>query len=247
MKPIFRYLIPIAMVLACAGLAGALASGLGTRAGLWEFRSGFTILRWAAYAAAAAALLAALGLLSRKFAGDSGWEPRGLAALLLGVAVFAIPYCTVREFRKLPTVADATTNVDDPPAFVALVALREQTAQNPLAYRREEAASLQAQYFPDLKTIETDKTPAEVIAAARAAAEEMNLEIVAAEPAAGRLEATDTSFWFGFKDDLVLRARRRPDGGTLIDIRSASRVGRLDGGVNAKRVRELLHKLQENP
>lgn len=246
MKSIFRYLILPALVLACAGLLGALASGLGVRAELWEFRDGFAILRWSAYAAIAAAALALLGLIGSRFSGGSLLEPRGAAALLLGLAVFAIPYFTAREFRKTPTVADATTNIEDPPAFVALIPVRAGRAQNPSAYRREEAAALQARYFPDLETVETGMTPPEVITLASRVMEDMGFEIVAAEPAAGRLEATDTTFWFGFKDDVVLRARARPEGGTLVDIRSASRVGKLDGGVNGKRVRALMRRLREN-
>jgi hypothetical protein len=245
MKSIPQYLILLALVLACAGLIGALASGLGVRGGLWDFRKGFAILRWSVHAAGAASIIAALALFALKFFGGALWEPRAVVALLLGLVVFAVPYFTVREFRKIPTVADATTNVEDPPEFVALVPVRERTAQNPLTYRREEAAVLQAQYFPDLQTLESVKTPAEIIIAAKAAVEAMGLELIAAEPASGRLEATDTSLWFGFKDDLVLRARARPDGGTLIDVRSASRVGRLDGGVNGKRIRKLLLTLQE--
>jgi hypothetical protein len=244
MKSIHQYLILLALILAGTGLAGALASGLGVRAGFWEFRGGFAILRWSVYAAGAAAILALLALALMSFFHGSLWEPRAAAALLLGLVVFAVPYFTVREFRKLPTVADATTNMDDPPVFVALVPVREQNAQNPLAYRHEEAAALQGEYFPDLKSFESGSTPAEVVASARAAAEELGLEIVAAVPEEGRLEATDTSFWFGFKDDVVLRARRQSNGATLVDIRSASRVGRLDGGVNGKRVRQLMQKLQ---
>lgn len=246
MKSIYHYMILLALALACAGLIGALASGLGVRAGLWEFRTGFTVLRWSAYVAIAAAALALPGLAGSKFAGGSLLEARGLAALLLGLVVFAVPYLTAREFRKTPTVADATTSVEDPPDFVALVPVRELSARNPLAYRRDEAAALQARYFPDLETVETGMTPPEVITLARQVMEDMGFEIVAAEPGAGRIEATDTSFWFGFKDDVVLRARARPEGGTLVDIRSASRVGKLDGGVNGKRVRALMRRLREN-
>lgn len=246
MKSIYHYTIMLALLLACAGLIGALASGLGTRGGLWEFRGGFTILRWSAYAAAAAAALAVLGLAASKLSGGALWDPRAAAALLLGLIVFGVPWLTVREFRKLPTVADATTNIQDPPGFTALVPVRMQGAQNPLSYRREEAASLQQQYFPDLETMETGMTPAEVVTLAQQVAQDMGLEIVAVAAEEGRLEATDTSFWFGFKDDVVLRARALTDGGTVVDIRSASRVGRLDGGVNAKRVRRLMQELRKN-
>ena len=239
-------MVLLALLLACGSLIGALVSGLGARAAVWEFRYGFTVLRWSAYGGGAAAILATLGILIAKFSGGPFLPVRGIVALLLGLAVFGVPWWTVREFGKTPTVADATTNIEDPPSFVALAPVRRQSAQNPLEYRREEAAVLQARYFPDLETMETDMTPAEVVTVARQAAADMGLEIAAAEPGEGRLEATATSFWFGFKDDVVLRARARPDGTTLVDIRSASRVGRLDGGVNGKRVRRLMQDLRKN-
>jgi hypothetical protein len=247
MKSIFSFSIVLAMILAMAGLIGALCSGLGVRLGFWEFRTGFSILRWSVYAAGAGLVLAGLGLGLTKFAGGSLSDWRLLGALMLGLVVFAVPYFTVKDFRKIPTIADATTNIEDPPTFVALVPVREKTAKNPLAYRRDEAATLQLQYFPDLITIESDKTPADAITDAQRIAENMGLEIVDAAPGEGRLEATDTTFWFGFKDDVVVRARLMENGRTAIDIRSASRVGRLDGGVNGKRIQRMSAVVTEKP
>ena len=64
-------------------------------------------------------------------------------------------------------------------------------------------------------------------------------DVVARAPQDGRLEAVDTSEWFGFRDDIVVRLRSEGDG-TRIDIRSKSRVGQSDLGVNAKRIRAFL-------
>jgi uncharacterized protein (DUF1499 family) len=58
----------------------------------------------------------------------------------------------------------------------------------------------------------------------------------------GRIEATDTSFFYGFKDDLVVRIAETPDG-TRVDVRSKSRVGRSDLGQNAKRIRKFFAEL----
>jgi uncharacterized protein (DUF1499 family) len=70
----------------------------------------------------------------------------------------------------------------------------------------------------------------------------MGWTIVAAEPAAGRIEATATTRWLGFKDDVVVRIR--PDaGGSRVDVRSVSRVGKSDLGTNARRIREYLGRL----
>jgi uncharacterized protein (DUF1499 family) len=78
---------------------------------------------------------------------------------------------------------------------------------------------------------------------ALAAAREMGWDIVDAKPAEGRIEATDTTFWFGFKDDVVIRISPTSEG-SRIDVRSVSRVGRSDIGTNAKRIRAYLEKLK---
>jgi uncharacterized protein (DUF1499 family) len=62
-------------------------------------------------------------------------------------------------------------------------------------------------------------------------------------PADGRIEATDTTFWFGFKDDIVIRVTPA-DNGSRVDIRSVSRVGKSDVGMNAKRIRKYLKELK---
>jgi uncharacterized protein (DUF1499 family) len=70
----------------------------------------------------------------------------------------------------------------------------------------------------------------------------MGWDIVAETPAEGRIEATATTFWFGFKDDIVIRITPA-DHRSLLDIRSASRVGRSDAGSNAARIREYVRRL----
>jgi len=71
----------------------------------------------------------------------------------------------------------------------------------------------------------------------------MGGELVASDPVAGRIEATDTTFWFGFKDDIVVRVAPAP-GGSRVDVRSTSRVGLSDVGTNAARIRKYLRALQ---
>jgi len=84
--------------------------------------------------------------------------------------------------------------------------------------------------------------PADAFKRALQAARDMGWEVVAADAAAGRIEATDTTFWFGFKDDVVIRVEA--DGtGSRVDVRSVSRVGVGDVGANAKRIRAYLRAL----
>jgi uncharacterized protein (DUF1499 family) len=68
-------------------------------------------------------------------------------------------------------------------------------------------------------------------------------DIVTNDVEAGRIEATQSSFWFNFHDDILIRVV--PDGeGSRIDVRSISRVGLSDLGANAKRVRDLLDEIE---
>lgn len=245
MKMVQQILVILALVLAMAGLIGAAASGFGARLGFWEFGAGFGILKWSVYVATGAVVLAIAGVALALPAGAKLLDIRLVTAMIVGLAVFGIPYSFAQQFKKAPTVADATTNIEDPPSFVALAPIRKETAKNPLEYRRDEAADLQQRYFPDLTAgVESDQPPAEVIRRATMVAEDMGFEIVDASPEEGRLEATDTTFWFGFKDDVVVRARLQENGQTRVDVRSASRVGYLDGGLNARRVQDFLQALK---
>jgi uncharacterized protein (DUF1499 family) len=67
----------------------------------------------------------------------------------------------------------------------------------------------------------------------------MGWRVLASAPGEGRLEASDITRWFGFTDDIVVRVRAAPNG-SRIDVRSASRIGKSDVGVNARRIRAFL-------
>ena len=120
----------------------------------------------------------------------------------------------------------------DPPPFVSLMEARKQ-APNGFAYGGPAIAAEQQKGYPDLKPLVVKQPPKEVVQRAIDAARAMGWEIVASDAAAGRIEATDTTAWFGFKDDIVVRIR--PEGeGSRVDVRSVSRVGLSDLGANAE-------------
>lgn len=226
----------VALVVGLAALAAVLMAGPGSRMGWWSFRTGLSvILLWAAYSGLAAGVLAliALALGGR----------RGVAALALVVAVAAIvpPYLFRRTARSVPPIHDITTDTENPPPFVA-VALRREGASNPIEYGGSEIAAQQRAAYPDLRPVTLADPPPRAYERALEAARGQGWEIVAAVPAEGRIEATDTTRWFGFKDDVVVRVK--PEGaGSRIDVRSLSRVGRSDVGKNASRIRAYLRAL----
>lgn len=216
-----------------------LAAGPGTRLDLWEFRTGFQLMRWAAFAGLAAAALAVLLLLLPRT------RRAGLAVLLmalaLGLGVAFVPWNGMRQARALPPIHDITTDTQRPPEFLALLPLRAD-APNPAGYGGPDVAQAQIGAYPDLRTHRMDVAPADAFNRAQQVARDMGWEIVATDAAAGRIEATDTTFWFGFKDDVVIRVEA--DGaGSRVDVRSVSRVGKSDVGTNARRIRAYLRAL----
>ena len=86
--------------------------------------------------------------------------------------------------------------------------------------------------------------PEKAFPIALATAKKMSWTIVEADPTTRRIEASEQSFWMGFTDDIVVRVAEA-DSGSRIDVRSASRHGRSDLGVNAARIRTYLAALHE--
>lgn len=233
----------IALVLALLALFLLAVAGPGHRWGVWSFRSGFALMTYAAWIGLAAALCAFVPLPVSVV--DHRWKTAAMAgaALVLGVITCAVPYSWKRSAQHLPKIHDISTDTVNPPRFVAMAPLRGPAA-NPLEYGGEEVARMQAQGYPDIAPLVLHLPFDQAFARARDAAQRMGWNVVAAVPLEGRIEASDTTFWFGFTDDIVIRIT--PSGsGSRLDIRSVSRVGLSDVGTNAHRIRRYLALLHE--
>jgi uncharacterized protein (DUF1499 family) len=215
------------------------AAGYGARFGLWDFRLGFQLLRWSEFAGLAVAALALVVLVIPKW--RKGRVLLLAAALVVGIAVAWFPWQWTQNARAVPPINDITTDTENPPAFVALVAARTGISV-PTVYPGAATALQQKRGYPDLKPLDLPLPPPDAFARALAAAKDMRWEIAATDAAAGRIEATATTPWFGFHDDIVIRVTPAP-AGSRVDMRSASRIGRSDLGTNAKRIRAFLEKL----
>lgn len=158
-------------------------------------------------------------------------------AAAAGLAALAIPAAIIAEGRNVPPINDITTDIADPPAFEAITAEMRGPGTAPLSYDPAFAAQQRAGY-PDLKALTVTAAPDVAYDKALAAAKTLGWAIIASDPARGRIEATDTVPWWGFHDDVVVRLTPA-DGGTRIDVRSKSRVGKGDVGVNAKRIADF--------
>jgi len=235
-----RWLAVIGVVVALACVLAAMASGLGYRMGLWHFRTGFMVLRVAFFASLAAGALSLLGLILAK--GGRGALVPGLAGVVLALGFAYVPWQWKQTVDALPYIHDISTDTDNPPQFVAAAQLRKE-GDHPVTYDGPEVAAQQKTAYPDLAPLLVNAPREKVFEAAKAAIQAMRLTLTDANPVEGRLEARQTSFWYGFTDDMVVRIIESPDG-TRVDVRSKSRVGRSDIGQNAKRIRTFLAGLK---
>ena len=232
------------LVLALACGVAALLAGVGYRMVWWSLGTGIGMIRWAATVAlgAAALGLVATGLAYRAGATRAVWI--AIAALLAGLAVAAPPIVLWRQAQQLPHIHDVSTDTDHPPTYVTVVPLRKG-ARNPVDYQAA-AAPEQKRGYADIVPLDLPVPPEQAFARAERAARAMGWEIVVVSPQDGRIEATDTSLLFGFKDDVVVRVAAQA-GGSRVDVRSLSRVGGSDFGVNAKRIRAFLKRMAADP
>ena len=216
------------------------------RVGLTDLRFSFGFLTrklgvWLLFGS----ILAGLGSLAL------GWfiQPRsrtamGIGALAVAVGVAGLVWgaSVQRTAGSLPFIHDISTDTQNPPVFEGRILTERGDGSNPLNYvgkrdsRENELVSvLQTRSYPDINPLVSNRSPEDAQARARAVAESLGWEVV--DEAPGRIEATATTFWYGFKDDIAIRIRPGSGGGSVVDLRSVSRVGGSDLGANAARIR----------
>jgi uncharacterized protein (DUF1499 family) len=224
-------------VLGAGGIAALAASAMGFRLGWWPVDTALNLAEWAVYAAALGLVVSIIGaLLSRPGARQCGFL-LSLLGIAVSLPVVAIAVRWEHATRTYPPINDISTDTKDPPVFWDM--------PNPTEYPGAETAVLQRAAYPDLAPLILSIAPERAYALAMALAKDNGWEIVADKPDEGRIEAVERSFLYGFRDEIIIRIAAS-DGGARVDLRSRSRVGRIDRGVNAKRIRAFLATLKEN-
>jgi uncharacterized protein (DUF1499 family) len=228
------------LTIAAASAVVALLAGPAYRLQWVSLGTAFLSLRWATLGAIAGAVTALLAWVVLALTRAAHGRAMATMAFVLAIVVAAPPLYQYDQAQRLPKIHDISTDTDDPPAFVDVLPLR-QGARNPVDYKPETAAE-QKRGYPDIAPLRLALPTAQAFERAERAARAMGWQIVAARPEALRIEATATTLMFGFKDDVVIRVRAQGQG-SVVDVRSLSRIGGSDIGANAARVRAFLGKL----
>ena len=217
------------------------------RAGVLEIVPGLATFAAALVMALLAVLLALASLVGIWRHGIEGFGA-AMTALVIGIGLLAYPsYLAVKAYR-LPMISDITTDPIDPPRFETIARLRTRQA-NPVAYAGLYAAELQKSAYPDIAPLDIEVSPQSAYDAALAVITKRRWQVINTRPPQpGRreayIEAVARTPIMGFRDDIVVRVRPRGQG-ARVDIRSASRYGRHDFGVNAARIRTMINDIDD--
>lgn len=230
-----RALGVLAVLMVVAGPLGIQAGLVGPFVGFfWLFLGGLML-------GLAAVFLGLIGVARTRVATGRGGRGRALLGAALGLAVVAFVVTLAAPSGRLPRINDISTDLDDPPAFRAALGLPGNVGRDlsyPAAFREPTRKA-----YPDLAPLELPTPPPATLDRVADLARGFGWALTARDDADGTLEATETSRVFHFVDDIVVRVR--PSGeGSIVDVRSKSRLGQGDLGANAARIRRLLEALR---
>lgn len=220
-------------IVAVASLLLMPLAALGTRFELWHFSIGLAIMGIALASSLLIQIINAVWLFRRPTAATK----RILrSACFIALPPLIIIASVIRHSGDNAMIHNISTNIDNPPTFIAAIDKRGEHS-NDLAYTADIAA-IQQRAYPEVHPIISTLTPEQAYNRALTVAKSLGWQVYYSAPEQNHIEAVDTTFWFGFKDDIVIKISTN-NSGSRIDLRSVSRVGKSDLGANAKRIIEF--------
>jgi len=229
-----------------------LVSTLGVKFGLWDWKVGLGLnFKFAPILLPALALIGLVGLLLAVIIKPRKGYVVSAAALLIGAAGLFHGAGVKKTAGSLPFIHDITTDTQDVPTFTDAILSERAKVEgvNTVDYVGKKdkpegtlvsVLQTQAEAYADIRPLILEDDTSVVFGQAKAAVKQMGWKLKSEDLEAGIIEATDTTFWYGFKDDVVIRIRPSEGGGSVLDVRSISRVGGSDIGANAARIRKFL-------
>jgi len=238
-------------------LTVGLVAALGTRLGFWSTDFGLlTLFPWCVGIGILTFIAGVVWILWAMIANDSSGARYGLIGLVGVIVVLFNPVVDFWDAHGMPPISDATTDTEHPPLFVSLLTQRGDKASSPdydgdkmmtFDGKVSTVSLVQHKYYGDIHSAAILMSPERLFKRAVSAAYKMGWDVIAIAPDEGRIEATDTSFFFGITDDIVIRVK--PAGmGARLDIRSKARIdGDFNANRNPQRIRAFLKTLAGVP
>lgn len=226
--------LPLGMAIGAIALLGL--AGLGHRMDVLSVRPALQLAEGAVYLAIAAFTVAAVHI-AKALTGKAPNRPRGasLFAIFFSLPMLILAAHWVQARQSYPAINDITTDSANPPTFTAFGSTG--------LYPGASFSSRQARAYPDIRPLHLPDDKAVAFALALSLVHQRGWQVAAENESLGRIEAVAESFLFGFEDEIVLRIRDS-SAGSVIDMRSRSRVGKHDYGANAKRIRSFMRDLR---
>jgi uncharacterized protein (DUF1499 family) len=235
-----------ALGLSAAALSLLALGPYGWRLGWWSYRFGLAgLMPSSALVAVLAVILSVVTFVRGRTELNLGAIIILSVAFVVSAALVCVPLQFFRLHTLLPPMHDITTDTDNPPMFSAVLPARAAEHARSVCYRDPRVPQLQNSAYPDVAPVMTPLSVASAFDMALQLAQSMpGWTIVASDAKTGRIEANQQSRWFRFTDDIVIRVTG-DETGSRIDMRSTSRQGRGDFGVNAARVRAYMGALRQ--
>lgn len=226
-------------------VACAVVAIVGVRLGSFDFRVASDMLKSTLQASIPVLIVAII-----IFIGEAETRLKTGAAIIIllfpiaGIWMNQTPAPQLDEKGKRPVpLNDISTDTQNPPQYDAVMTIRPE-GSNSLIYP-ENGAKLQAERFPDIETINSALTTNDAFDKALNLVKQSGWQVVFEDKSSGKIEAVASTFFFDFKDDVVIRVKEH-DETSVIDIRSHSRIGRGDKGKNAERIRAFIKDFKQN-
>ena len=236
--PLTLWVVYSVVAIAVVAFLAMLLPGPLYRIRILSLGSAFRSIKYGAYGGIGAVVLGVVLL-------PMVWRARGRAvrfigpilAIVLGGIAWGVPYLWLKKAESVPPIHDITTDTRNPPQFLPdVVALRAAAhASNSTVYGGARVAALQKKAYPDIRPMLFGLPAAQVFSGALRGVKAMGWKLDSEYPSLGIIEASSTTLWFGFTDDIVIRIEPLSVGSRL-DIRSESRIGGSDIGRNAARI-----------
>ena len=227
----------VALTMIVVGVVGAHIGTVAPMAGFSMFLLGFAI-------AMLALIIGLIGLLRTSAPERRIGRPKAIAGTILSILIIVPVGFVMWRWMSMPypEINDITTDYANPPQFVQPPGLNADA----MKYNRGKFEQVQESGYPKLEPLQLDERPDDAFAKVRASASTMpGWRIIYTAPATRTIEGIEISHLFRFVDDFVIQVRPGPNANTsLVEMRSRSRDGTGDFGMNYNRIRSFFTMLQ---